>query len=376
MIVRIAPWRSRATPKNWPCHRAAESDRRGRYALSHRSSGGPLLWDLAALEAVPGDWTALHPDGARAFRRIDATTMELCDVRTGEVTSTLAPAWLDASPFDPFATWRLEADLDGEPRIRKGAKSTIPILDLRTGQKARELDVPMALGAWLPGSRLAVCDLVGKIEIWDVATGKRAHTLAGFARKPRWMKTDSAGTRILVYGTNKKGQSVAKLWDAGTMKLLLERHMPYVAFGRHVAFAGSTRVLGDLANWDLERDAIEELWLGVYHGSPHVLSLEPFPDAPWHGVLTSRDPQGIRGHLEVWDTARRIRLGVHDIAGRRAEQLVTGESGTCFLLHSVLGRPIYDDAVDPSVSAYRVTVDADAADPEQPEPGSYVFEKV
>lgn len=376
MRADITPWRTRAMPKNWPCHRAAQHDPRGKRALVQRSKDGPLLWDLAALEPVPGDWVALHPDGERAFRRLDGATMELCDVRTGAVSCTLATAWLSPSPYDPFATWRLDQDLDDEPRIRKGQKVTIPIVDLRTGEKTRELDVPMALGAWLPGSRLAACDLVGKIEIWDVETGERTHTLPGFARKPSWMKVDPAGTRILVYSVHKKGESIAKLWDATRMELLFERKMSSVSFGHHVAFAGSTRVLGDLAVWDLERDVIDELWLGVYFGSPHVRSLVPCPDSPWHAVLTCRDRSDIKRHLEVWDAARRVRLGIHEIEGGRAEQLIAGQDGACFVLHSVVGRPAYDDAEDPTVSAFRVIVDADAPDPEQPAPGSYFFEKV
>lgn len=353
-----------------------KNDVNGRFALV-----GQNLWDLKESKIIPGLWQTINPSGTVGLKLSDSENgsfLELCALPDGKVLTRFEKnISLELSPFGPFATTKLLKDNHethewGRGKI--GQKKSLPIYSTASGKYLYTIEDSCVLGFFLSNSRVALVDAVGKISIYDLKSGKVIAKLKGLGRKPLFIRTDSVGKKLFIYGVNwKKHKAIYKLWDVENLTLLSEEEGEWIRFGEHISFQNGTHIVGDIALMDVDKKQLHEFWLGVYYNSPHVTSLTPLLEWPYFAAIVCRDKLGIKSNLEIWDITARKRLGFIAVE-KRAHVVVPAGKNTVAVFHSVEGKPIYDDSNDPAVSLYSFEEKAVSQYPEQPEPGSYFFE--
>lgn len=305
----------------------------------------PLAWDLATGAAVAGAWLRLHPDGRRGLRREPKGHVALAEFASGKAACTLAGLTSSGAPPVPtpdgaFAVATLGADVAADAR----PAPFTDVWDLATGRRAHRLDAPLLLGALLPGERLASVDERGVLALWDLRTGKLIAEVPGPRERPRLLRTDAAGHRAIV--VTAKGAVAA--WDLETKAILAThdafaqlhggppKHVTLLADGRRLVAEGWF-----LDVLDLETGALDRSWLGRDPNRDRILAVAPLAEGPFVAVLMSRglyDPNT----LEVWDVDRRLRVGLVEApdtqvlaVARSGRAVVAGDEGVAsFQLHA------------------------------------------
>lgn len=367
------------SPKNWPCT-ALLGQITGNYALVAKKNDSNL-WDLYQAKIVPGLWTGLHPYknlGIGRSVRLGENILELRDIESGKViTKFEEDTCMELDPYGPFATCPLSQDYDDQAdNLRSGQKKRLSIYNTESGKRLYELQIPHVLGVFLPHNRFASVDSLGKILIYDLATGSLMKKLKGFARRPLFIRTDSTGQKMFIYGVNwKKNEAVYQVWDVENFTLITEQSGEYIRFGKHVSFYDGVHIIGDVAILNTKKNTLHDLWLGIYYNAPHVTALKPLFEWPFFAIIVCRDKSGIKEDLEIWDVLERKRLGSIEL-GVRADAIIPMKENKIAVLHSLDGgRPIFDDKDDPALSIYSLHKKSVSKFPLQPEPGSIIFRK-
>ncbi len=258
--------------------------------------GGPRIWDAASGTMLhdlsgSGHWIGTwSPDGTRVATYFggEANEATVWSTATGEALFSL-PSSVEVRS----AHW--------SPDSRRILLEDGTIWDAVTGDKLQALPVPLGAAPmepgwpWSPdGKWIATSRVDEPLRIWAADTGQEILTFQGPAggRYARW---SPLGDRILTLGY---GDGVARVWEAGSGKLLFQ--LPGVDSGswspdgRYLATGGDQ---GETKVWDMASGSVRLSFI-AHPGTVKMQEWHPTGD---RFITVSGD-----GSAKVWDASQAV----------------------------------------------------------------------
>jgi RNA polymerase sigma factor (sigma-70 family) len=319
------------------------------------AQGAVRVWEVASGKPVRTFDRAERDDGSLAFTPDGKMLISLGQSGLLRIEEIASGTELLRHQFPRDVGGGLAVSPDGSTLgVSTGANSSkLYVWKWQEAEEPRSIKIPERAGrvlAFSPdGARLAECgDVVDRVRIWDVASGRLLHKLRPSEAESHWQSAVvfSPDGKTLVTASHSNTAGAVHLWDATTGRYRSRLDTGTAAVGRF-AFSPDSRLLastggdGRLRVWNLVSE--KEVWS---YDKAHRDSVSRMA-ITGNRVATASDDHTVR----VWDaaTAKQLRTFSHGYWVRAVAVSPDGKKLASSSLDDVVtlwdldtGRKIYD----------------------------------